>query len=84
MKQSILTIFLSFSLLVSYSMAEDTVETNDTIQTEVLTSDSLSGDETEKEKTLSEQNAEKNAQWFMYGFLALGAFLVIWKIKNNK
>ena len=85
MKKTVLILLFVSSAFISFSLT-DSIAVSDTIQVENMVSDSiLERDKKPLDKTEeAEENAEKNAQWFMYGFLALGAVLVFWKLKNNK
>jgi hypothetical protein len=86
MKTIFLIIVFSLGSFFSVATSVDTVASFDSIKVENTTYDSiLEGDNKptiDPEK--ADANAEKNAQWFMYGFLVLGAVLVFWKLKNNK
>ena len=84
MKNFGIIILLVFSLNVSYSLDTTGVENVDSSKIETVVSDTNSQNDYEDEKSEADLNAEKNAQWFMYGFFVLGAFLVFWKFKNNK
>ncbi|MDB4088250.1 hypothetical protein N9544_01375 [Flavobacteriales bacterium] len=84
MKKVTLTIMLILSIITSITYSNDSIEL-DTVQTEkVVDSTSVDVQENQESSDLKKQNASENAEWFMYGFLVLGAFLVFWKFKNNK
>ena len=82
MKKVIVIIMLS--VLSSVTFSEDSLVFSDSVQIETIISDTASKVEITLKEEKAIENAQKNAQWFMYGFLALGAFLVFWKFKNNK
>lgn len=85
MKQIGLILVLAFSLQVCYASDTAEIQTLDSSQRiETVVLDAISEQANDSDKNEIDENAQKNAQWFMYGFLALGAFLVFWKFKYNK
>ncbi|MEN8928822.1 MAG: hypothetical protein ABF242_02305 [Flavobacteriales bacterium] len=86
MKTIFLAVVIFLCSQISLGISIDTIAHFDSIHVENTIADTITrGDEKSiVEKTEEEINAEKNAQWFIYGFLGLGAFLVFWKFKNNK
>jgi hypothetical protein len=86
MKKTVFISLFILSVFTYFSLAEDSIAVIDTIQVENTVSDSVleEGKNPLTKIEEAEENAENNAQWFMYGFLVLGAFLVFWKLKNNK
>ena len=78
MKKIGLIILMAFSLSFVYSLDTTVPNEIDSAQTENVVTENTNDSE------VLDANAEKNAEYFMYGFLVLGAFLVFWKFKNNK
>ena len=74
---------MAFSLNLSYSFDTAVTEEIDTTKVETVISDTTSEVEISEEEAAAIANAERNAQYFMYGFLAMGAFLVFWKFKKQ-
>lgn len=86
MKNTVAILLITFCLSSSFSMDTDSVQEIATTQIENNKSDTLTKENSDPllDAELADKNAEKNAEYFMYGFLVLGAFLVFWKFKNNK
>jgi len=82
MKKIAVLFLLTFSVHFTYSFDTLVTEVIDTTKENTVALDKTQNKLEDSEAL--EENAQKNAQWFMYGFLALGAVLVFWKFKNNK